>query len=513
MPTDGPHIHCIGPLTLNLAAGRLIGPAGDVEIRPKTFAMLACLARNAGQIVTKDDMMSAIWPDVVVSEDSLTQCVHDLRRILGPGHQDLLRTFPRRGYMLETAGPVMAFTDAPTNRVPEGSIAILPFAPQPGASAREGLLFDALAHDTISGLARLRCFHVSGRGSAFALRGLAGDPRRLRHLLGVSYVVTGYILTTQTGLRLHLDLVRTDQGTLVWTEAFPLRLDQINQMAETISQSCISAIASAVTLSERQRAAALREQPLSAWETLHSGLNLIFRFEPQAMAQALALFTAARALDPGCTRAAAFQSFCHYHFAFAGIAPDRKASLAACLGTATDAMNIDDNNPVAHWAYGRARYLAGDPDDALKHCAKAVELCPSFPHAHYMLGFIQTSCGSPSQAFADLDRSEALSPVDPFNASIQLNRARLHLRLGQLDKAADFAIRVVRHQNSYSQMLYHSALILAAAEQDTEGKAAMRRAFDLTPGFEPENVFRAVYGMSQEEREALKRGQQRLQAV
>lgn len=536
MSDHAPKFFCIGSLTLDLASGRLLGAQGDIDIRPKTFALLAHLAQHSGQVVPKEALIAAVWPDVIVSEDSLTQCVRDLRRILGAGQDHLLRTFPRRGYMLDIAPGAQSPARAEPERRPEllssdkvqdataeqavsgqsdipaGSLAVLPFLTAGPVTARDRLLLDGLAHDITTALACMRSFQVIGRGSAFALRDMAHDSQRLRQLLHVDYIVTGHVEPVAGRFRLRLDLVRTDHGTMVWTETFTLNTHPGGFLAAEATQQCAAAVAQALTLSERQRALSLRDQPLQAWEAFHRGLDLIFRFEPGSVAHALDHFATAIELDPAFTRAYAFQSFCHYYFAFTELSRSRSDSAAAALASATTAMHVDELSPTANWAYGRALCLNHDPEGGLRHCARAVELCPSFPHAHYMLGFIEAVHGDAGNAFAHLDRSEGLSPFDPFNPSVQMTRAVAHLHLGRLDKAADYAARAVRHQSAYSQMLYHGALVLAGAGRMDEARLAARRIRATDPHYIPDKLFRALYDMPEDVRRVLELGQRRLEA-
>src|SRR3954471_19817857 len=92
------------PFTLDLERLCLLGPAGQIKLRPKSFEVLRYLAEHPGQTVTKDELIAAIWPDVTVSEESLTRCVSDIRLAIGDQAQRIIRTLPKRGYLLE--GPV-----------------------------------------------------------------------------------------------------------------------------------------------------------------------------------------------------------------------------------------------------------------------------------------------------------------------------------------------------------------------------------------------------------------------
>ena len=86
--------------TLDLVRGALLVSDGaELPLRPKSFALLQLLVENAGRLLDRDTIMQAIWPDVFVTDDSITQCVRDIRRVLGEEAHGLLRTVPRRGYL------------------------------------------------------------------------------------------------------------------------------------------------------------------------------------------------------------------------------------------------------------------------------------------------------------------------------------------------------------------------------------------------------------------------------
>src|SRR6266481_2868547 len=94
--------------TLDLRRGCLRAGDREIELRPKSFAMLRYLVENAGRLVSKDELMKAVWPDVTVADDSLTRCMSDVRQALGDDDQRVIKTVLRRGYLF--AAPVSAGT-------------------------------------------------------------------------------------------------------------------------------------------------------------------------------------------------------------------------------------------------------------------------------------------------------------------------------------------------------------------------------------------------------------------
>ena len=96
--------------TLDIERAELCDTSGRlVQLRPQALSVLLELARRAGEVVTKRDLMTRVWPGVVVTDDSLVQCIVEVRRALGDARQRIVRTIPRRGYMLiadETSAPI-----------------------------------------------------------------------------------------------------------------------------------------------------------------------------------------------------------------------------------------------------------------------------------------------------------------------------------------------------------------------------------------------------------------------
>jgi len=99
---------------LDLNRGCVLIDDRIVDLRPKTFEVLRHLAANPGHLVSKDDLYAAAWPDVIVGDDSLSQCIHELRQLLGDTDRRLIKTISRRGYLLNALPIVTSVAASPS---------------------------------------------------------------------------------------------------------------------------------------------------------------------------------------------------------------------------------------------------------------------------------------------------------------------------------------------------------------------------------------------------------------
>jgi DNA-binding winged helix-turn-helix (wHTH) protein len=89
--------------TVDLKRGCLSVGGRDVTLRPKTYEVLRYLAQNAGRLIPKQEIQDAVWPDVFVTDDSLVQCIRELRENLGDHAHRVIKTVSRRGYLFDAA--------------------------------------------------------------------------------------------------------------------------------------------------------------------------------------------------------------------------------------------------------------------------------------------------------------------------------------------------------------------------------------------------------------------------
>jgi formylglycine-generating enzyme required for sulfatase activity len=120
--------------SLDLARGCLRACGQDIELRPKTFELLKFLAANAGRLVAKQELYDAVWPNVIVSDDSIAQCIRELRLRLGDDNHSLIKTVSRRGYLLDT----VVTPGAPASSIDKGTTGIAAALPPAHSASQHG---------------------------------------------------------------------------------------------------------------------------------------------------------------------------------------------------------------------------------------------------------------------------------------------------------------------------------------------------------------------------------------
>jgi DNA-binding winged helix-turn-helix (wHTH) protein len=116
---------------LDLSRGCLRAGDNNIDLRPKAFDVLRHLVENAGQLVTKDALYRAVWSDVVVGDDSLAHCIHELRQVLGDSDHRLIKTVPRRGYLLDAPAALeICGETTPQPRLESPSVVAVPVGRQ-----------------------------------------------------------------------------------------------------------------------------------------------------------------------------------------------------------------------------------------------------------------------------------------------------------------------------------------------------------------------------------------------
>lgn len=362
------------------------------------------------------------------------------------------------------------------------SVAIMPLQETSAGGIGPSDLGNALTHDVISRLARLRGLFVIARGSVFAIAPEQLGYREIGERLGVRYVVTGLLERHETATTAVIEVVEAASAHIVWTDRFEASsLDRLAVLDE-IGNGIVSAIASEIETAERNRAILRPPESLDAWEAYHRGLWHMYRFTAAENEHAAEFFRRSAQLDPTFSRAQAGLSFTHWQRAFQRWG-ERNDEVRRAIETAEQSLLIDEQNPAAHWSMGRALWLVGDQAEAVGALERSVALSPNFALGHYALAFVHCQAGDPETAISASDHSRLLSPHDPLLFGILGTRAMALVRLGAFAEAAQWGVKAAARPNAHVHILAIAAHCLALAGRIEEARTHVARIHALSPGY------------------------------
>jgi DNA-binding SARP family transcriptional activator/TolB-like protein/uncharacterized protein YukE len=362
------------------------------------------------------------------------------------------------------------------------SIAVMPFVDRSSDADRKGGASDALAYDVITRLAKLRSMFVIAAGTTFALRDRAVGPEEAGRMLNVDYVVSGSVRRTGKKFTVSADLIETRTARIVWAETFSEKWDDALLVLDEIGNRIVASVAHEIEMVERNRAILKPPNSLDAWEAHHRGLWHMYRFSKADNERARQFFAQAVELDPTFARAYAGLSFAHFQNAFLGwkkAAPEIERAFDA----AGKSLMVDDRDPAAHWAMGRALWLRGQQDQSVAELERAVDLSPNFATGHYTLAFVHAQSGDPAAAIAFADHSRLLSPFDPLLFAMLTSRALGLARLGQHAEAAEWAIKGAARPNAHQHIMAIAAFTLALADRMPEAGDYAKRIRERVPDY------------------------------
>ena len=324
-------------LSLDTDRRELRRGASLVRIEPQVFDFLLYLIRNRERVVSKDDLMGAVWGGRIVSESALTNRINAARSAIGDSgeQQRLIKTLQRKGIRFvgavseerQPAGiataPIAAEQPAPAFALPDRpSIAVLPFANLSGDPEQE-YFADGMADEIITALARCQWLFVIARNSSFIYKGKAVDVRQIGRELGVRYVLEGSVRRGGNRLRFTGQLVDATSGAHIWADRFDGEMSDVFELQDRFTESVVAAIEPKLQFAEIGR---LKQKPaanLHAYDLLLRAQQFEHEFTEASLAAALNCLKQALAIDPTYAPAMAFAAFCHAEQKFAGLVARR----------------------------------------------------------------------------------------------------------------------------------------------------------------------------------------------
>lgn len=367
----------VGEHDLDLDRGLLTRNGVPVHLRAKTFRLLCHLAGHPGRVISKDELIEAVWPEVSVTEDSLTQAIRDLRRVLG---DEAIRTVSRRGYFLDapngadkTPEPAGMARKAGTSDPPV--IVVLPLQTLSEDSST-AVLVDGMVEEIIQWLGRYGLVEVIARHSAFQCRPEVMPPREAAERLGADWFVEGTARQTAGTVRLALSLCETTSGRQIWGEGFTLDSAGPETMIGAIAHRIVTLIMLDTERRVVKPLAARSSASLSTWQHFIAGVAAIRSYGETANERARDHFRAAIVGDP--------------EFALAH----------AYLGLTVLTIGRYDLSPPEVL------------DEGLRHALRGVELAPDEARCHSMLALARLWRREFAAAEIAMRRAMELNPAD-----------------------------------------------------------------------------------------------------
>ena len=425
--------------TLDCGRGTLHSASGSNTLRPKSFEVLRFLIENAERLVTREELLAAVWPGLTVTEESLTQCVSEIRNALGEAGQRIIKTVPKRGYLFGVLvdGQDARAKDQPT-LLQGPSIAVLPFANLSGDTAQE-YLSDGITEDIISGLSYFSDLSVIARNSSFSYKGRAIDVREVGRQLGVGYVVEGSVRRFGDRIRITAQLVDTVSGVRRWSERFDRAVGDVFAIQDEITQAVVRIVVAHLGHAEAQR---VSRKPASSWTAYDLMLqgdqaqrNLEQSWDTRYLFEAQRIFAEAYKIDPN--NAAICAKLGHTHVrAFADPASPNFTNAGEIehgYELARKAVRLDPNLPVAHAQLGWAHFWMKQLDPAVEEFEKAVAFNPNFTDYRYPA--VLVFAGQPLRALDVIQTHVRLDPFHPTHLlSIQGHALYVLRRYGEAEK-------------------------------------------------------------------------------
>jgi TolB-like protein/Tfp pilus assembly protein PilF len=473
-----------------------------VHVEPQVYDLLLHLVRHRDRVVSKDELLDAIWNGRIVSDAALSSRINAARKAIGDSgdRQALIKTIHRRGFRFvgvvregtEEVPPV----EEPTRRTPDEtpapaepiassrkpSIAVLPFANRSQEPDTDYFSY-GLTEDVIRLLARNRWLDVLSRHSAIAFRGNDTDPREIGAALGIRYLVQGTVAKHGERVRITADLVSAETGHHLWWESYDVALSDILDVQKAMAQQIAAVIEPELARLERE--AAVRRPPvnLGAWDCYQRGLYHLWGFTSPGLAEGAAMFRRAIELDPGFARAHGGLAYVMLQSLVQRDPSERPGLLEEALRHGRTAVALDDQDCMNLCVLGRVLCFKHEYDEAAAYLEQAIRINPSFAQAYFALGFTLIVSGRAREAFSYLDRAVELSPRDPHLASFHGIRAAGHLALGELETAEHFARLAARIPNANHGPFALLVSLLGLTDRVEESQRAIDGLFQRYPGY------------------------------
>jgi TolB-like protein/DNA-binding winged helix-turn-helix (wHTH) protein len=530
---------CFAEYTLDLGRGCLRSGDREIDLRPKCFALLCYLVENAGRLVPKEELMETIWPNVVVSDESLARCVSDVRHALNDGEQRLIKTALRRGYLFaapvtlvapaDGASPAIANNAEMSLAVPRStrrtnlgrswlvvagvaaalmlavgifwtvfrpahfpevagtvaplSIVVLPFANLSGDPTQD-YLADVITDELTTSLSRIRGSFVIARSTAFTYKGKAIDVKQIARDLGVRYVLEGSEQQRGNRVRVSAQLISADTGAHLWADQFDTDRADLLTMQDEIVTRLARALEIEISAIEAARIARTRPADQAAEDLAlrcQAGVNNSFSVGTAERDAAYDLCERALQIDGRNVLALSIAAYGYALLANSGLSADRQADIRQGEDLVARALALEPDNYRAHHAKSVLLIAQKRHEEALVEAERSLALNASFIPAYNALCLANNLMSRPDATLEIADRAIRLSPRDPGLYFLYWSKGLAYSMLKEDPQAIEWLRRSVALAPQFRIAQRHLAAELALNGEEREAHEVLQHYLSLNP--------------------------------
>jgi TolB-like protein/Flp pilus assembly protein TadD len=359
------------------------------------------------------------------------------------------------------------------------SIAVLPFSNLSGDPAQQ-YFSDGFSEEVLNGLTRIRSFKIIARNSSFALRDSSQSAPEIGRQLGARYLVNGSLRKAVDQLRIAVQLVDSETDSQIWSDRYDGALDDIFDLQDQISAAVIGAIEPKIRTSEIDKTR--RAVHLGAYELYLKALSLVYEMTRMSTDEALSLLNQAIQLDDDFNRALSLAAWCYTLRPTQGWLSRDSDEAGQAIEMARKALAGEPDNPEVLWQSGYAIWFFSDGLlEGIDHIDRSLELNPNSAQAWVASGWARLFSGDPQTAIEHHSRAIELSPMDPIGYRPLNGIAAAYVCLGDYERAEQWSRKALALGPNYHGCYRVLATSLAYLDRTDEASEVIKKYLELVP--------------------------------
>ncbi|WP_428643820.1 winged helix-turn-helix domain-containing tetratricopeptide repeat protein [Roseibium sp.] len=423
-------IYTFGPFTANSDLFELSRDGDVLTVEPLVFNILLCLLQNHGRIVTRDELIDAVWQGRAVADTTISSRIFALRQVLGDTgtEQSYVRTIPRRGFRFvaevfcsggaqhsavtgdDQAGGQHRSDQPATLVAHPPKLLVLPF--KPASAGTDKYICDGLTGDVIANLTRFRELRVIAGGTSFHFSASDMSPLDIARTLGADFIVTGSAWNEAGRLRISVQLVDAASGVVLWAGRYDRQAADIFAVQDEMTRMVAASLGIQVQDTTLSRALQKSWPEFNAYDCLLRARRYTSTLDDSVHAEARDLLERAVMLDPAYAEAHALLAnvyLAEYRFG----ANPRPDPLDRALATAQRATELDPQSAYARCWLAITHFFRKDNDKFQAEMQRALDLNPNDPEILAEAGHYLSFMGDYDRGVELSQRAQQLNPLHP----------------------------------------------------------------------------------------------------